>query len=179
MAKISPFTAVGIPLPFVVLLPFFFFSASPYAGGESTTIGDLLRGHGLPVGLLPKAVYSFAHDPSSGLLEVRIGRLCYVRYGDGLSFFDREVRGNLSYGAIRGVEGWSQEELFLWLPVKGIVVSDPESGVILFDIGLARKRLPISSFEDPPDCLPGGEEGEAADDIELFGNGRKGFGQQR
>nr|GEY80805.1 hypothetical protein [Tanacetum cinerariifolium] len=49
-------------------------------------------------------------------------------------------------------ERLSQEELFLWLPVKDIIVDDPKSGLILFDIGLAHKQLSLSLFEDPPDC---------------------------
>ncbi|XP_042450332.1 uncharacterized protein LOC122035036 [Zingiber officinale] len=174
MSKFSPFSSLVPCFPFFILL-FLFFSSSSSAAGVSASIGDLLRDHGLPGGLLPKAVESFAYDSVSGLLEVRIDGTCYARYEDGLAFFDREVRGNLSYGALRGVVGFSQEELFLWLPVKGIVVKDPSSGVIVIDIGLARKRLPVAAFEDPPDCLPGLEE--AAGGLELLG--RKGFWQER
>ncbi|XP_042466684.1 uncharacterized protein LOC122049357 [Zingiber officinale] len=174
MAKLSPFPS---PMPYValsILIPLFSSFSFSFSTGS---IGDLLQEHGLPAGLLPKAVESFAHDPSSGLLEVLIGRPCYAWYEDGLSFFDREVRGNLSYGALQGVVGWSQEELFLWLPVKEIVIADSDSGVILFDIGVAHKRLPVSSFEDPPDCLPGAEE--AAVEAGLGSFVRKGFQQQR
>lgn len=73
-----------------------------------------------------------------------------------MAFFDQMVRGNLSHGELRGVVGLSQEELFVWLPVKEITVSDPASGVIYFDIGLARKQMSLSLFEDPPDCRPKG-----------------------
>ncbi|XP_074567357.1 uncharacterized protein LOC141824028 [Curcuma longa] len=170
MADLSPFPSPMPSLAFFILAPLLFsFSAA-------ASIGDLLQAHGLPGGLLPKAVESFAHDPSSGLLEVLIDRPCYAQYEGGLAFFDRVVRGNLSYGALQGVVGWSQEELFLWLPVKEIFVADSDSGVILFDIGVARKRLPVSSFEDPPDCLPGTEDAAAA---ALGPLGRKGFWQQR
>lgn len=73
---------------------------------------------------------------------------------DGRVHFDRVVRANLSYGGLVGLEGLSQEELFLWLPVKGIIVNDPSSGLILFDIGVAHKQLSLSLFEDPPVCKP-------------------------
>ncbi|XP_074589908.1 uncharacterized protein LOC141845801 [Curcuma longa] len=174
MAKLSPFTSPMPSLALSILIPLFFSFSFSFS---SASIGDLLQEHGLPGGLLPKAVESFAHNPSSGLLEVLIDRPCYARYKDGLAFFDREVRGNLSYGALQGVVGWSQEELFLWLPVKEIVIADSDSGVILFDIGVARKRLPVSSFEEPPDCLPGAEE--AAVEAGLGSFARKGFQQQR
>lgn len=55
-----------------------------------------------------------------------------------------------------GMKGLSQKELFLWLPVKDIMVDDPSSGVIVFDIGVAHKQLSLSLFEDPPVCRPPG-----------------------
>ncbi|KAM0943899.1 hypothetical protein DsansV1_C13g0126991 [Dioscorea sansibarensis] len=125
------------------------------SASSSDSIHDLLRSHGLPGGLLPKSVDSFVLDPATGLLEATLDSPCYAKY-DGLVYFDRVVRGNLSYGELRGVVGLSQEELFLWLPVKEIRVSDPGSGVILFDIGMAHKQLSMSLFEEPPDCRPEG-----------------------
>jgi hypothetical protein len=71
-------------------------------------------------------------------------------------YFDSVVRANLTYGSLIGVVGLSQEELFLWLPVKDIIVDDPKSGLILFDIGVAHKQLSLSLFEDPPSCKPQG-----------------------
>lgn len=71
-------------------------------------------------------------------------------------YFESVVRANLSYGGLIGVEGLSQEELFLWLPVKDIIVYDPLSGLILFDIGVAYKQMSLSLFEEPPTCDPQG-----------------------
>ncbi|KAG6470168.1 hypothetical protein ZIOFF_071225 [Zingiber officinale] len=45
--------------------------------------------------------------------------------------------------------GWAQE-LFLWLPVKRIMVIDPASSVILLDIGVTFKYLATSAFDVPP-----------------------------
>lgn len=70
--------------------------------------------------------------------------------------FDTLVTANLTYGGLTSVEGLTQEELFLWLPVKDIIVDDPSSGIILFDIGLAHKQMSLSLFEDPPVCNPQG-----------------------
>ncbi|RAL44840.1 unnamed protein product [Cuscuta campestris] len=121
----------------------------------SADIHDLLRSRGLPAGLFPKdAVKSFdlAED---GLLQVYLESPCVAKFETRV-FFDSFVRANLSYGGLIGVEGLSQEELFLWLPVKDIIVSDPSSGLILFDIGLAHKQMSLSLFEDPPTCSPQG-----------------------
>ncbi|CAA3009384.1 Hypothetical predicted protein [Olea europaea subsp. europaea] len=69
-----------------------------------------------------------------------------------MAFYESVVRANFTYGSLTGVEGFSQEELFLWLPVRDIVIDDPKSGLILFDIGVAQKQLSLSLFEDLPDC---------------------------
>lgn len=131
------------------------------AANAGDSVHDLLREHGLPAGLVPKSVESYSLDRSTGLLEVRLERPCYAKY-DSLAFFDQVVRGNLSYGALGSVSGLKQEELFLWLPVRGILLLNPSSGVILFDIGVAHKQLSLSLFEVPPDCRPA--DGEVAAD---------------
>lgn len=86
-------------------------------------------------------------------LQVYLEEPCEAKFETRV-FFESVVRANLSYGGLIGLEGLSQEELFLWLPVKGIKVIDPSSGLILFDIGLAFKQLSLSLFEEPPICFP-------------------------
>ncbi|KAG8386181.1 hypothetical protein BUALT_Bualt03G0122300 [Buddleja alternifolia] len=105
---------------------------------------------GLPAGLLPKEVKAYNFS-DSGLLEVFLDGPCLTKF-DTMAFYESEVRANLSYGSLTGVQGLSQEELFLWLPVKDIIVDDPTSGLILIDIGVAHKQLSLSLFEDPQDC---------------------------
>uniref|UniRef100_A0A7N0RDS6 Uncharacterized protein n=1 Tax=Kalanchoe fedtschenkoi TaxID=63787 RepID=A0A7N0RDS6_KALFE len=137
----------------------------------SSNIHDLLQSRGLPPGLLPKQIKSYTLS-ESGLLEVYLDEPCVAEIENRL-YFETVVRANLSYGGLTGVDGLSQEELFLWLPVKDIIVDDPRSGLILFDIGLARKQFSLSLFEDPPDCKPR---------VVLVNNMRKpmmGFGAQR
>ncbi|GFZ07471.1 serine protease, putative [Actinidia rufa] len=120
----------------------------------SSSIHDLLRSHGLPAGLFPKEVKSFSLS-ETGLLEVYLDKPCLAKF-DTMAFYETVVRANLTYRSLSGMEGLSQEELFLWLPVKDIVVYDPKSGLILFDIGVAHKQLSLSLFEDPPHCTPDG-----------------------
>ncbi|CAN4078273.1 unnamed protein product [Withania somnifera] len=122
---------------------------------SSTSIHDLLRSRGLPAGLFPKnAVKSYDLD-ENGHLQVYLDSPCVAKFETRVAF-DSVVRANLSYGGLIGVEGLSQEELFLWLPVKDIIVYDPSSGLILFDIGLAHKQMSLSLFEEPPICNPQG-----------------------
>ncbi|KQK15845.1 uncharacterized protein LOC100827555 [Brachypodium distachyon] len=128
--------------------------AARAAPAADKTIHELLRSQGLPGGLLPRGVVSYTLQ-ANGLLEARLSSSCYAKYDSGdLAFFDTVVRGNLSYGALRGCEGLAQEELFVWLPVKGILIAEPDSGVITFDIGYAKKKLSKSLFEEPPECKP-------------------------
>ncbi|KAL6975337.1 hypothetical protein U1Q18_024132 [Sarracenia purpurea var. burkii] len=134
---------------FPLLLTLLFFLSLPLSSCSSS-IHDLLRTKGLPAGLLPKDVRSFTYS-ETGLLEVYLDRPCLTKF-DTMAFYETVVRANLTYRSLAGVEGLSQEELFLWLPVKDIVVDDPKSGLILFDIVLAHKQLSLSLFEDPPDC---------------------------
>ncbi|XP_061336445.1 uncharacterized protein LOC133283581 [Gastrolobium bilobum] len=136
--------------------------------GESSSIHEVLHDHGLPAGLFPQSVKSFNLD-QTGRLEVNLDRPCLAQY-ETTVFFDSVVRANLSYGQLKVLEGMSREELFLWLPVKDIIVTDPCSGLILIDIGLAYKHLSVSRFEDPPICRSQG--------LSLQIGGRKGIGFQ-
>jgi hypothetical protein len=115
-----------------------------------SSIQEVLRSYGLPAGLFPKSIKSYTLD-HNGVLEVKLDSPCIVKY-ETLVFFETVVRANLSFGQLQGLEGLSQEELFLWLPVKDIIVNDPSSGLIVIDIGLAYKQLSLSLFEDPPVC---------------------------
>ncbi|KAG6514149.1 hypothetical protein ZIOFF_024490 [Zingiber officinale] len=54
----------------------------------------------LPDKLIPNFVKCFSYDDASGLLEVRLYGPCYAHYEDELTYFDNEVRGNLSYDTL-------------------------------------------------------------------------------
>ncbi|XP_073309339.1 uncharacterized protein [Primulina huaijiensis] len=136
-----------------ILVHFLLFS---FIASASSTIHDLLKSKGLPAGLFPKNGVKSYDLGEDGLLQVYFDSPCVSKFETRVSF-GSVVRANLSYGGLIGVEGLSQEELFLWLPVKDIIVYDPSSGIILFDIGVAHKQMSLSLFEDPPVCDPQGE----------------------
>jgi hypothetical protein len=122
----------------------------------TSSIHNLLQSQGLPAGLFPENVKAYSLD-QTGLLEVHLDQPCLAKFENRV-YFDSVVRANLSFGGLKGLEGLTQEELFLWLPVKDIIVNDPSSGLILFDIGVAHKQLSLSLFEDPPVCKPQGTQ---------------------
>lgn len=117
-----------------------------------TSLHNLLESQGLPAGIFPENVKSYKLD-EMGRLVVHLQDPCLAKFETRV-YFDSVVRANLTFGRLQGLEGLTQEELFLWLPVKGILVNDPSSGLILFDIGVAHKQLSLSLFEDPPICKP-------------------------
>ncbi|CAO2836000.1 unnamed protein product [Amaranthus hypochondriacus] len=147
------------------------FSLSPSIS-SSITVHELLKKKGLPAGLLPKEVKSYEFNDENGLLEVFLDGPCLTKFENRV-LFESVVRANLTYGELMGVEGLTQEELFIWLPVKEITVFDPKSGIILFDIGMAQKQLSLSLFEDPPSCKQQDEL------IKYSGRKDKGFGAER
>ncbi|KAL9329254.1 hypothetical protein ACSQ67_004257 [Phaseolus vulgaris] len=143
--------AVPIPTPLFLLLIIILLPLTGTAAQDnSSDLHKVLHRHGLPAGLFPQSVRSYDLD-QTGRLEVHLDRPCLAQYETRV-FFDSVVRANLSFGQLKVFEGMSRQELFLWLPVKDIIVTDPSSGLILIDIGLALKHLSLSRFEDSPIC---------------------------
>ncbi|XP_030935054.1 uncharacterized protein LOC115960343 isoform X2 [Quercus lobata] len=117
----------------------------------SPSIYEILKAHGLPMGLLPKGITDFDVD-TNGHFQVYLDQACNAKFESQLHY-DRNVSGTLSFGQIAGLSGVSAQELFLWFPVKGIRVDIPSSGLIYFDVGVVFKQFSLSLFETPPDCM--------------------------
>ncbi|KAG9149377.1 hypothetical protein Leryth_003344 [Lithospermum erythrorhizon] len=135
---------------------FFFFLCiisftSTCINSQASTIYEVLKEHGLPMGLLPKGVKEFALD-ENGKFVVHLDQPCNAKFENEIHY-DRNVTGILSYGQIDGLSGISAQELFLWFPVKEIRVDVPSSGLIYFDVGVVSKQFSLSSFESPRDCI--------------------------
>ncbi|MQL81687.1 hypothetical protein Taro_014153 [Colocasia esculenta] len=114
------------------------------------TVHEVLRAHGLPIGLLPRGVKEFRID-GEGRFEVRLERACNARFENEVHY-DDNVTGTLNYGQMGALSGITAQELFLWFPVKGIRVDIPSSGLIYFDVGVIYKQFSLSLFETPPEC---------------------------
>nr|CAN74376.1 hypothetical protein VITISV_016695 [Vitis vinifera] len=127
-----------------------FASLTSSSTSASLSIYEVLRSHGLPMGLLPKGVTDFIID-DNGRFEVYLDQACNAKFESELHY-DRNVSGSLSYGQIGELSGISAQELFLWFPVKGIRVDVPSSGLIYFDVGVVFKQFSLSLFETPPNC---------------------------
>ncbi|CAN8240836.1 unnamed protein product [Cochlearia groenlandica] len=136
---------MSLLLPLILIIQFITQQSS------QSSIISLLEARGLPGGLFPENVETYTLDDKTGELEVHLKSPCFARFENRV-YFDSVIRANLSYGGLAGLKGLTQEELFLWLPVKGIAVNDSSSGLVLFDIGVARKHISRSLFEVPPVC---------------------------
>ncbi|KAA8550539.1 hypothetical protein F0562_002223 [Nyssa sinensis] len=121
------------------------------SASEALSIYEVLRSHGLPMGLLPKGVKDFSYD-GSGNFEAHLDQACNAKYENELHY-DRNISGTLTYGQIAGLSGITAQDLFLWFPVKGIRVDIPSSGLIYFDVGVVFKQFSLSLFETPRDCM--------------------------
>ncbi|XP_042469276.1 uncharacterized protein LOC122051975 isoform X3 [Zingiber officinale] len=117
-------------------------TSSPSPGSKETKLS-------LPDKLIPKFVKCFSYDDAFGLLEVRLYGPCYAHYEPTST----TRCGGTSATTLCRVVGWAQEELFLKFLVIGIMITDPTFGVILFDIGIVRKRLVTSAFDPPLEYL--------------------------
>ncbi|XP_052187461.1 uncharacterized protein LOC127798153 isoform X2 [Diospyros lotus] len=112
-------------------------------------VHDLLPTYGFPKGLIPNAVKSYSLS-SDGSFAIELQRPCYVQFDD-LVYYDRHIKGKLSFGSVSGVSGIQAKKLFLWVSVTGIE-ADSRSGTIEFHAGAFSEKLPANQFEDIPDC---------------------------
>ncbi|PON89107.1 hypothetical protein TorRG33x02_149700 [Trema orientale] len=138
-------------------------SSAATSRSPPSTIYDYLKLHGLPIGLFPKGITEFSHDPSTGCFQVLLSQPCNAKFENQVHY-DFNVSGTLSFGQIGNLSGVSAQELFLWFPVKGIRVDVPSSGLIYFDVGVVDKQFSLSLFESPPDCTAAEPSDLASDD---------------
>ncbi|KAB5569715.1 hypothetical protein DKX38_003508 [Salix brachista] len=135
----------------ICYLSFLLLSITTVYSEQEKSVYDVLKAHGLPIGLLPKGVKEFKID-ETGRFEVHLDQACNAKFESELHY-DMNVTGSLSYGQIGALSGISSQELFLWFPVKGIRVDVPSSGLIYFDVGVVFKEFSLSLFEMPRDCV--------------------------
>ncbi|MQL97535.1 hypothetical protein Taro_030224 [Colocasia esculenta] len=114
---------------------------------QEGTVHDLLPDYGLPPGLLPASVKDYSMD-SNGQFTVRLTAPCYVQFTE-LVYYDRTIKGKISYGSITDLSGIQVKKLFAWLPVTGMVA---DGSSIEFQVGFLSEKLPTSMFAEIPSC---------------------------
>lgn len=118
-----------------------------------STLGSLdsvLQIYGLPRGLFPDNVKGYSLDQNM-VLEIELEKPCLTMFETSV-FYEKVVKANLTERKLLGIQGLSNKELFIWLPVKTIMVNYPDRGLVMFDITVANKTLTLSHFDEPPSC---------------------------
>lgn len=113
-------------------------------------VHDLLPLYGLPKGLIPSDIRSYTLDKATGSFSIEMTRTCYVHFQQ-LVWYDKHIKGKLSYGAVHDVSGIQAKKLFLWLPVTGIE-KVKNSDVLRFFVGALSEDLPAEQFQEIPQC---------------------------
>ncbi|KAK4788637.1 hypothetical protein SAY86_019956 [Trapa natans] len=125
----------------------------------ASDVHDLLPKYGFPRGLIPDSVKSY-NLSDDGSFVIQLDRPCYVHF-DELVYYDRKIKGKISYGSASGVSGIQAKKLFIWVSVTGIKV-ESSSGMIEFYVGALSEKLPAKQFEEVPQCKSKASNGEAA-----------------
>nr|GEY52223.1 hypothetical protein CTI12_AA223780 [Tanacetum cinerariifolium] len=114
-------------------------------------IHDILPEYGLPIGILPDAVQSYTLSPTDGSFTVFLTNPCYVKFDDQTVYYDKTIKGKLTYGSVSNVSGIQAKELFVWLSVTGMEV-DVGGDMVEFHVGVLSKKLPVDMFREVPEC---------------------------
>ncbi|XP_020578405.1 uncharacterized protein LOC110023365 isoform X1 [Phalaenopsis equestris] len=123
-----------------------------YASAAASTVHEELSKYGLPPGLLPDSVISYSLG-GNGEFEVHLSSKCYVKFIE-IVFYDKKVKGKLSYGQISDLEGIKVFKFFGWLPITGIV-AHPDVQKLDFQSAFLSEVLSFSLFATIPHCIAG------------------------
>jgi hypothetical protein len=122
--------------------------------GEASLKGvanDVLWEYGLPKGLIPDSVTSYTFVNATGDFKIQLASSCYVWFGDHYTYFDQNISGTISYGAISNLSGIQAKKFFIWVYINSMVAR-PEKGMIEFHVGFISEDVPMSLFEKVPVC---------------------------
>ncbi|PRQ35670.1 hypothetical protein RchiOBHm_Chr5g0082501 [Rosa chinensis] len=85
-------------------------------------------------------------EPSRSNLE----NPCYVHF-DQLVYYNKNIKGKLSFGSVSDVSGIQAKKLFIWVSVTGMHM-EQGSDSVEFYVGALSEKLPAKQFEDIPVC---------------------------
>ncbi|CAL4938975.1 unnamed protein product [Urochloa decumbens] len=106
-------------------------------GKMQKPLPDLLKEHGLPVGLFPREATNYEFAPETRRLTVYIPSPCEVGYRDGSELrFDATVSGTLGEGRLTEVEG-IKTKVIVWARVTAVKA---DAAKVHFTAGIKRSR---------------------------------------
>ncbi|XP_022153277.1 uncharacterized protein LOC111020803 [Momordica charantia] len=116
---------------------------------STADVHELLPQYGFPKGLLPSNVKSYTLS-DDGSFEIELESECYVKFSL-LVYYDKKIKGKLSYGSVVDASGIQAKKLFLWVSVTGIK-ANPAEGTIDFFVGFLSETLSAQQFQKIPGC---------------------------
>ncbi|KAL2940768.1 hypothetical protein RDABS01_029118 [Bienertia sinuspersici] len=120
---------------------------------DSPDVHDILTRFNLPKGILPNAVKSYSLSSQDGSFTVKMKHPCYVSFPDDqIVYYDKLIKGKLSFGRVSHVSGIQAKKLFVWLPVTGMEM-DMDSDMVEFYVGAFSQKLPANQFQTVPSCM--------------------------
>jgi len=106
-------------------------------GKMQKPLPELLKEHGLPVGLFPREATNYELAPETRRLTVYIPSPCEVGYRDGSELrFDAMVSGTLGEGRLTEVEG-IKTKVLVWARVTAVKA---DAAKVHFTAGIKRSR---------------------------------------
>ncbi|XP_021773237.1 uncharacterized protein LOC110737168 [Chenopodium quinoa] len=125
--------------------------SNPINGSQD--IHDILPEFNLPKGIIPDGVKSYTLSNQDGSFTVNMEHPCYVKFLDEqLVYYNKVIKGKLSYGKVSHVSGIQAKKLFIWVPVSGMEM-DTDTGMVEFYVGAFSQKFPAQQFEAIPSCM--------------------------
>ncbi|XP_057539042.1 uncharacterized protein LOC130817385 [Amaranthus tricolor] len=127
--------------------------SNPINSSSSPDIHDILPYYNLPKGVIPNGVKCYTLSSINGSFTLEMEHPCYVKFPDNqIVYYDKIIKGKLSYGKVSDVKGIQAKKFFVWVSVTGMEM-DPDSGMVEFFVGALSQKLPAKMFEVIPTCM--------------------------
>jgi hypothetical protein len=110
------------------------------------TIRNKLQAHGLPGALLPATATAFHLDEATGKFTVSLDQETVVEPGGYKVTYSKQIRGTLSKGAIRDLEGVTVKIAFTKPAITSIAL-EPDGEQLTFSVAGMKRSVPKSAFE--------------------------------
>ncbi|KAK9136854.1 hypothetical protein Sjap_007448 [Stephania japonica] len=117
---------------------------------ENPTVYEILQRYSFPIGLLPKGAVGYDLVNKTGRFTAFLGNKCsFSLEGSYQLRYQSTIKGYISEGKLRSLEGVSVKVLFLWLNIVEVTRS---GDALDFSVGIASASFPISNFMERPQC---------------------------
>ncbi|XP_024521746.1 uncharacterized protein LOC112343083 [Selaginella moellendorffii] len=116
---------------------------------DPPTAYEELESFGFPPGLLPHTVVNYTLN-SNGRFSLALNRTCSAMLqGTYLVTYNSQISGTVSPRYIKSLRGVSVRAFFIDWSISGIRVNHQD---LVFEVGFASAKFPISNFDEAPEC---------------------------